>query len=31
VGYTDAEYTELEPGATVTLDSKLAKIPGMDR
>jgi iron complex outermembrane receptor protein len=27
VGYTDAEYTELDPGATVTLDSKLAKIP----
>ena len=27
MGYTDAEYTELDPGATVTLDSKLVKVP----
>jgi iron complex outermembrane receptor protein len=27
VGYTDAEYTDLAPGATVTLDSKLVKVP----
>jgi len=27
VGYTDAEYTELAPGATVTLDSDLVKVP----
>ena len=26
-GYLDAEYTELSPGATVTLDSKLVKVP----
>jgi iron complex outermembrane receptor protein len=27
LGYTDAKYTELNPGATVTLDSKLVKTP----
>ncbi len=27
LGYTDAEYTELAPGATVTLDSSLVKVP----
>lgn len=27
VGYLDAKYTELNPGATVTLDSKLVKTP----
>ena len=27
LGYTDAKYTELAPGATVTLDSKLVKVP----
>jgi iron complex outermembrane receptor protein len=27
LGYTDAEYTELAPGATVTLDSQLVKVP----
>jgi iron complex outermembrane receptor protein len=27
VGYTDAEYTELDEGATVNLDSKLVKVP----
>ena len=27
VGYLDAEYTDLAPGATVTLDTKLVKTP----
>ncbi len=27
VGYTDAQYTELDPGATVTLDTKFPKAP----
>ena len=27
IGYTDARYTELDPGATVTLDTKLVKTP----
>jgi iron complex outermembrane receptor protein len=27
VGYLDAEYTNLSPGATVTLDSELVKTP----
>jgi iron complex outermembrane receptor protein len=27
LGYTDAQYTELAPGATVTLDNKLVKTP----
>lgn len=26
-GYTDAKYKKLDPGATVTLDSKLVKVP----
>jgi len=27
IGYTDAKYTKLDPGATVTLDTKLVKAP----
>ena len=27
LGYTDAKYTELDPGATITLDTKLVKTP----